>query len=98
MEVTGGPAPGYTSTQAMNALKEVADEVLPKDMTTSWNAMSFQEDKASGSLGIILTFSLVFVFLILAAQYESWSLPLSILLGTPFAILELYYFYVFSFF
>jgi len=48
--------------------------------------MSFQEKKASGSLGIILTFSLLFVFLILAAQYESWSLPFSILLGTPFAI------------
>ena len=86
VEVTGGPAPGYTSTDAMSALKEVAAEALAKDMTTSWNAMSFQEDKASGSLGAILTFSLVFVFLILAAQYESWSLPLSILLGTPFAI------------
>jgi HAE1 family hydrophobic/amphiphilic exporter-1 len=48
--------------------------------------MSFQEKQASGSLGMILTFSLLFVFLILAAQYESWSLPLAILLGTPFAI------------
>ena len=85
-EVTGAPAPGYTSAQAMNALEEVAAEVLPPDMGYAWNAMSFQEKKASGSLGIILTFSLVFVFLILSAQYESWSLPLSILLGTPFAI------------
>jgi HAE1 family hydrophobic/amphiphilic exporter-1 len=86
VEITGGPAPGYTSAQAMKALKEVAAEVLPSDMTTSWNAMSYQEDKASGSLAIILTFSLVFVFLILSAQYESWSLPFAILLGTPFAI------------
>lgn len=85
-EVTGAPAPGYTSTQAMNALEEVAAEVLPADMGYSWNAMSYQEKQASGSLGMILTFSLLFVFLILAAQYESWSLPLSILLGTPFAI------------
>ena len=85
-EVTGAPAKGYTSAQAMNALEEVADEVLPDDMGYAWNAMSFQEKKASGSLGVILTFSLIFVFLILAAQYESWSLPLSILLGTPFAI------------
>lgn len=85
-EVTGTPAPGFTSTQAMDALEEVAAEVLPADMGYSWNAMSFQEKKASGSLGMILTFSLLFVFLILAAQYESWSLPLSILLGTPFAI------------
>jgi len=86
VEVTGSPAPGYTSAQAMAALEEVAKEALPSDMAYAWNAMSFQEKKASGSLGIILTFSLVFVFLILAAQYESWSLPFSILLGTPFAI------------
>lgn len=86
VEVTGGPAPGFTSTEAMTALTEVADEVLASDMTTSWNAMSYQESQASGSLGAILIFSLLFVFLILAAQYESWSLPLSILLGTPFAI------------
>lgn len=86
VEVTGGPAPGYTSAQAMAALERVATEVLPPDMSYSWNAMSFQEKKASGSLWTILTFSLIFVFLILAAQYESWSLPFSILLGTPFAI------------
>jgi HAE1 family hydrophobic/amphiphilic exporter-1 len=86
VEVTGSPAPGYTSDQARAALKEVAAEVLPGDMSYTWNAMSFQEEKASGSLGVILTFSLLFVFLILSAQYESWSLPLSILLGTPFAI------------
>ncbi len=86
VEVTGGPAPGYTSAQAMAALKEVGDSSLPPDMSYSWNAMSYQEDKASGSLGTILIFSLLFVFLILSAQYESWSLPFSILLGTPFAI------------
>ena len=86
VEVTGAPAQGYTSNQAREALKEVAAEVLPEDMSYAWNAMSFQEEKASGSLMMILTFSLVFVFLILSAQYESWSLPLSILLGTPFAI------------
>ena len=86
VEVTGAPASGFTSDQARNALKEVAAEVLPQEMGYAWNAMSFQEEKASGSLAVILTFSLVFVFLILAAQYESWSLPFSILLGTPFAI------------
>ncbi len=86
VEVTGGPAKGYTSDQARQALKEVAKETLPDDMGYSWNAMSFQEEKASGSLGIILTFSLLFVFLILSAQYESWSLPFAILMGTPFAI------------
>jgi HAE1 family hydrophobic/amphiphilic exporter-1 len=86
VEITGGPAEGYTSGQAMQALEEVASEVLPPGMGYAWNAMSFQEKKASGSLGGILTLSLIFVFLILAAQYESWSLPMAILLGTPFAI------------
>ena len=86
VEVTGAPADGYTSIQAREALKEVAEQTLPQDMSYTWNAMSFQEEKASGSLMMILVFSLVFVFLILSAQYESWSLPFSILLGTPFAI------------
>ena len=86
VEITGVPAKGKTSAEAMAALERVAAEVLPSDMGYSWNAMSFQEKKASGSLMIILSFSLLFVFLILSAQYESWSLPFAILLGTPFAI------------
>nr|WP_321356562.1 efflux RND transporter permease subunit [uncultured Draconibacterium sp.] len=86
VEVTGAPTQGYTSAQAMKALEEVAAEVLPADMGYQWNAMSYQEKQASGSLGVIMIFSLLFVFLILSAQYESWSLPFSILLGTPFAI------------
>ena len=85
-EVTGTPAEGYTSAQALTALEEVANEFLPDDMTYSWNAMSYQEKKSSGQAGIIFGFSLLFVFLILAAQYESWSMPMSILLGTPFAV------------
>ena len=86
IELTGGPAPGYTSVQALDALKTVARESLPADMGYAWSNMSFQETKASGTGGIVFVFALLFVFLILAAQYESWSLPLSILLGTPFAI------------
>lgn len=85
-ELTGGPAPGYTSAQAMTALEEVASEILPDGMGYEWSNMSYQEKEASGSGSIVFVFSLVFVFLILAAQYESWSLPFSILLGTPFAI------------
>ena len=85
-EITGGPAQGYTSAQAMAALEEVAARVLPSDMTYSWADMSYQEKEAAGSGAVVFVFSLVFVFLILAAQYESWSLPFSILLGTPFAI------------
>jgi HAE1 family hydrophobic/amphiphilic exporter-1 len=85
-EISGAPAQGYSSAQALNALEEVAAEVLPPDMGYEWSNMSFQEKKASGSGAVIFVFSLIFVFLILAAQYESWSLPMSILLGTPFAI------------
>jgi HAE1 family hydrophobic/amphiphilic exporter-1 len=85
-EVTGGPAPGYSSAQALAALEQVAKEVLPSDMGYAWNAMSFQEKAASGTAGVVFIFSILFVFLILSAQYESWSLPLAILLGTPFAV------------
>jgi HAE1 family hydrophobic/amphiphilic exporter-1 len=86
VEFTGGPAPGYTSAQTLSALEEVAEEVLPDDMGFSWSNMSYQEKKASGTASVVFVFALVFVFLILAGQYESWSLPFSILLGTPFAI------------
>lgn len=85
-EVTGSPAEGVSSTQALDVLEEVARETLPEDMTYAWNAMSYQERKSSGQAGIIFAFSLLFVFLILAAQYESWSMPFAILLGTPFAL------------
>lgn len=86
VELTGGPAPGYSSAQAMKALEEVAAEVLPGDMSYEWSNMSYQEKAAGGSGNTVFIFALFFVFLILAAQYESWSLPLAILLGTPFAI------------
>jgi HAE1 family hydrophobic/amphiphilic exporter-1 len=86
IELSGGPAPGYTSVQALDALEAVAAETLPADMGYAWSNMSFQEKKASGTAAVVFAFSLLFVFLILAAQYESWSLPMSILLGTPFAI------------
>ena len=85
-EVTGQPSPGYSSTQALDALEEVAAAVLPEDMSYAWNAMSFQEKAAEGTGSIVFVMALVFVFLILAAQYESWSLPLGVLFGTPIAI------------
>jgi len=86
IELSGGPAAGYTSSQALDALEEVAGKILPADMGFEWSNMSYQEKNASGTGSIVFVFSLLFVFLILAAQYESWSLPFSILLGTPFAI------------
>jgi HAE1 family hydrophobic/amphiphilic exporter-1 len=64
----------------------VAAEVLPPGWSYDWANMSYQEVKAAGTGALVFVFALLFVFLLLAAQYESWSLPLSVLLGTPFAI------------
>jgi HAE1 family hydrophobic/amphiphilic exporter-1 len=86
VELTGGPAPGFSSAQALDALEEVAKQVLPPGMGYGWSNMSYQEKQAAGTGVVVFVFALVFVFLILAGQYESWSLPLSILLGTPFAV------------
>ncbi len=85
-ELTGIPAPGYTSSQAITALEEVAAQVLTTGYGYDWANMSYQEVKAAGSGATVFIFALLFVFLILAAQYESWSLPLSVLLGVPFAV------------
>jgi hydrophobe/amphiphile efflux-1 (HAE1) family protein len=85
-ELTGQPAAGYSSAQALSALEEVADQTLPADMSYAWANMSFQEKAAEGTGAIVFVMALIFVFLILAAQYESWSLPLSVMLGTPIAV------------
>jgi HAE1 family hydrophobic/amphiphilic exporter-1 len=85
-EISGQAARGYSSAQAIDALEEVAKEVLPGDMGYSWFNMSYQEKAAQGTGSIVFLMALVFVFLILSAQYESWSLPLSVLLGTPIAV------------
>ena len=85
-QVIGAAAPGYSSGQAMNALEEVAKEVLPKEMGFDWADLSYQERQASGAAAAGFGLSLVFVFLILAALYESWSLPFSVLLTVPIAV------------
>ena len=85
-EISGIPAVGYSSAQALKALEETANSVLPKTMGFAWSNMSFQEKQAEGSASSIFLMALIFVFLILAAQYESWKLPFSVLLGTPFSV------------
>jgi hydrophobic/amphiphilic exporter-1 (mainly G- bacteria), HAE1 family len=90
VEVQGTAAPGYSSGQALAALEEVANKVLPPEMGYSWNALSYQEKVASGGSAKTLGLSLIFVFLILAALYESWSLPFSVLLSTPVAVVGAY--------
>jgi hydrophobic/amphiphilic exporter-1 (mainly G- bacteria), HAE1 family len=87
-QLNGSASPGYSSAQAMKALEEVFDETMPREMGYDYMAMSFQEKQAQQGIppSVIFGFSLLFVFLILAALYESWSLPFSVLLSTPVAI------------
>ncbi|MFM9050971.1 MAG: efflux RND transporter permease subunit, partial [Bacteroidota bacterium] len=86
-EISGTPAPGYSSGQALDALEEVAAKTLPADMSYQWSNISYQEKASAGKSGTVFVMALLFVFLILAAQYESWSLPFSVLLGTPWAVM-----------
>ncbi|HEY8410581.1 MAG TPA: efflux RND transporter permease subunit [Pyrinomonadaceae bacterium] len=85
-QVIGSAAPGYSSGQAMAALEEVARETLPPQIGYDWADLSYQERRASGTALSIFGLSLVLVFLILAALYESWSLPFSVLMTVPIAI------------
>jgi HAE1 family hydrophobic/amphiphilic exporter-1 len=82
--LNGSPAPGYSSGQAMKAMQEVAAATLPAEMGVEWTGFSYQEATAPPSLPTFVM-AVVFVFLLLAALYESWSLPFSVLLGTPLA-------------
>ena len=85
-QITGAAAPGYSSGQALDALEDVAKQVLPRDMGYDWADLSYQERKLTGGTGPIFALSTIFVFLILAALYESWSLPFSVLLSVPIAV------------
>jgi HAE1 family hydrophobic/amphiphilic exporter-1 len=85
-QITGQPAAGYSSGQAMAALEEVARKVLPPEIGYDWADLSYQERKAAGRAGAVFALSLGFVFLVLAALYESWSLPWSVLLSVPVAV------------
>jgi len=87
-QINGAAAPGYSAGQAMAALEEVFAQTMPREMGYDYLGMSFQEKKAQQGIppGVVFGFSLLFVFLILAALYESWSLPFSVLLSTPIAV------------
>ena len=87
-QIIGGAAPGYSSAQAMKALEETFDQTMPREMGYDYMGMSYQEKKAQEGVPTwaIFSFSLLFVFLILAALYESWTLPFSVLLSTPVAL------------
>jgi len=88
VQINAVNAPGYSSAQGMRALEEVFKKTMPGEMGYDYLGMSFQEKKAQEGVPawVVFALSLLFVFLILAAQYESWSLPFSVLLGTPIAV------------
>lgn len=86
--VLGGAAPGYSSGQAIAALEDVAEEILiPQGYTIDWSGMSFQERYASGQSIWVFGFAILMVFLVLAALYESWSIPFAVLFAVPFGLL-----------
>jgi HAE1 family hydrophobic/amphiphilic exporter-1 len=87
-QINGSAAPGYSANQATDALEEVFKQTMPREMAFDYSGISFQEQKARQGVppAAIFGLSLLFVFLILAALYESWSLPFSVLLSTPVAV------------
>ena len=85
-ELMGAPAPGYSSAQAMKAMEEIMAS-MPSNVGYEWAGLTLQEKKSEGQAPLIFGMSVIFVFLLLAAQYESWSLPIAVLLATPTVIL-----------
>lgn len=83
--ITGEAANGYSTGEAMNALEEIVREKLPENIGVEWSGLSYQQKHESGNTGIVLGLALIFVFLFLAAQYESWSVPLAVILSLPIA-------------
>ncbi len=88
--VNGEAAHGYSSGQAMDLLESIAREHLPDNIGIEWSGLSYQEKKEGGQTGVVLGLALLFVFLFLAAQYESWSIPIAVLLSLPIAIAGAY--------
>jgi HAE1 family hydrophobic/amphiphilic exporter-1/multidrug efflux pump len=86
VKLFGQGAPGVSSGQAIAAVEKIARETLPPDFSFDWGGASYQEKRSSGTSGLALGLAAVMVFLILAAQYEKWSLPFSVLLAMPFGI------------
>ncbi len=84
--INGNPAPGRSTGEAITALEEVAAEVLPEDMSYEWTGIMYQQLKAGNLAPVIFSLALVFVFLFLAAQYESWAAPFMVMLAVPLAI------------
>ena len=85
-KITGTPAAGYTSGQAIKAMEEVAEESLPEGYNLAWTGSAYQEKQTGAATAIAFALGIIMVFLILAAQYERWSLPFAVVLTVPFAL------------
>lgn len=85
-QINGNAAPGYSSGQAMAAMEAVSKDVLPSDFTHAWSGQSYQAQQSGGTSVLAFVFGIIVVFLILAAQYEKWSLPFSVILAVPFGL------------
>lgn len=88
--ITGEAAHGYSSGQAMSVLERLVREYLPKNIEVEWRGLSYQEKHEGGKTGVVLALALLFVFLFLAAQYESWTVPVAVILSLPVAGLGAY--------
>ena len=88
--INGEAAHGVSSGQAMDILEQIVDEHLPSNVGVEWSGLSYQEKKEGGQTGMVLGLCLLFVFLFLAAQYESWSVPIAVILSLPIAIAGAY--------
>jgi multidrug efflux pump len=86
VKVTVNPAPGISSGQVLNTLDEVGAQVLPDGYSLGWSGEAYEAKKAGGTSALVFVFGLIMVFLILAAQYEKWSLPFGVLMAVPFAL------------
>jgi len=84
--INGGPAPGYSSGQAIAAMERAAAAALPRDFGYEWTGITYQELKAGSIATVVFVLAIVFVYLILAAQYESWAMPFMVLLAVPLAL------------
>jgi multidrug efflux pump len=87
-EINGGPAPGFSSGQAQHAITQVLGETLPRSMTFEWTELAYQQVIAGNTMIFIFPLCVLLVYVVLAAQYESWSLPLSVILIVPMTFLS----------
>ncbi|MFO1325338.1 MAG: multidrug efflux RND transporter permease subunit [Burkholderiales bacterium] len=86
-KINGNASPGYSSGDAIATMEAVANEVLPPGYTFAWSGLSYEEKKSGGTSGLAFVFGFIIVFLVLAAQYESWTLPGAVMSAVPFGIL-----------